>query len=325
MTSPFSEHATLFDPLRKEALVLKMSEMWATITIADGKTDPYDVKIAHTASIGRAKDNIICLPDNPHVSRFHALLRCFDGSQYQVVDLGSRNGTYLNDERVILPTDLPPNANIRIGDIQILFTPHEGSNGLQKPMEPRREYATCVLACEWDQAEAIREAVDPVLYTQFLGKWLRMTAHEVLIRDGALNRFHSGGFTAYWTEGETRPSAAQKAFDSALEILRTTSELQNPGEPGGNAKANVGLNVGHALWASDEFEIGAPIQGEVLRVAQALADVCKESPFAMLLSDACLAALPDSYLLKLNDIGALQIKGRKTPVRTFALKSDRLG
>lgn len=49
-------------------------------------------------TVGRADDNDLVLPD-PEVSRRHARLEPA-GSGWRVVDLGSRNGTWLNGERI---------------------------------------------------------------------------------------------------------------------------------------------------------------------------------------------------------------------------------
>ncbi len=52
----------------------------------------------HEVSIGKAPHNEIVLPD-PTVSNTHAVIMVRDGG-YSIVDLGSRNGTYVNGERL---------------------------------------------------------------------------------------------------------------------------------------------------------------------------------------------------------------------------------
>jgi ABC transport system ATP-binding/permease protein len=49
--------------------------------------------------IGRVPDNDLVLPDLD-VSRHHAELRKSPTSSYEIVDLGSHNGTYVNGQRV---------------------------------------------------------------------------------------------------------------------------------------------------------------------------------------------------------------------------------
>jgi pSer/pThr/pTyr-binding forkhead associated (FHA) protein len=51
-----------------------------------------------TISIGRSADNDIII-DDPHVSRYHAKLSYKNG-HFEIVDLGSTSGTYLNGKQI---------------------------------------------------------------------------------------------------------------------------------------------------------------------------------------------------------------------------------
>ncbi|MGP3939221.1 FHA domain-containing protein [Streptomyces sp. 6N106] len=59
--------------------------------------------------IGRAQDNELVV-EGPHVSRHHAEFRPLPGGRFEIVDLGSHNGTYVNgqpvDRRLIGPHDI---------------------------------------------------------------------------------------------------------------------------------------------------------------------------------------------------------------------------
>src|SRR5258707_3480305 len=68
-----------------------------------------------TASVGRASTNDICIPER-HVSRQHAVIAFRDGI-FMISDLGSANGTFVNDRRL---TDPFPLAH---GDVIRLYVP----------------------------------------------------------------------------------------------------------------------------------------------------------------------------------------------------------
>jgi serine phosphatase RsbU (regulator of sigma subunit) len=71
--------------------------------------------------IGRSSSSDLPLPDR-FLSRHHA--RIFrDGGRYLVEDLGSRNGTLLNGEPVLLPTALAPGDVIRISGSTLAVQP----------------------------------------------------------------------------------------------------------------------------------------------------------------------------------------------------------
>ncbi len=67
-------------------------------------------------SIGR-QDSKLLLSDDPQVSRRHALLSVKDGGLATLVDAGSTNGTYVNNQRVD-SMELAPGDVVRIGTTQ---------------------------------------------------------------------------------------------------------------------------------------------------------------------------------------------------------------
>lgn len=66
-----------------------------------------------TTTIGRAEDNAIVLDDD-QVSRRHAVVHR-QGNHYIVEDLGSRNGTSVNGNRIAAPTLLHPGDTLCVG------------------------------------------------------------------------------------------------------------------------------------------------------------------------------------------------------------------
>jgi hypothetical protein len=75
-----------------------------------------------TISIGRATDNALTLNDPQTSSRHAEISPGHNDDTYQITDLGSTNGTFVNDQRLTpgLPCTLNPGDCIRIGSI--LFT-----------------------------------------------------------------------------------------------------------------------------------------------------------------------------------------------------------
>ena len=71
-------------------------------------------------TIGRARDNQIVL-DEPTVSRNHAWIKLQD-KDFLIFDIGSANGTFVNDEPVEDPRTLEHGDVIRFGDAAFILT-----------------------------------------------------------------------------------------------------------------------------------------------------------------------------------------------------------
>jgi pSer/pThr/pTyr-binding forkhead associated (FHA) protein len=71
------------------------------------------IRLAGAIQIGRADACHIKLPDT-YVSQFHARIFPEDGSWF-VEDLGSTNGTFLNQRKVAAPSEVRAGDRVRIG------------------------------------------------------------------------------------------------------------------------------------------------------------------------------------------------------------------
>lgn len=89
-------------------------------------------------AIGRSPSCDIALSGDQLASRRHALLR-FKSGHYTIVDLGSSNGTYVNDREIREETTLQDGDYIKIGGHEVLFStgpasPHASQAGVRLSM-----------------------------------------------------------------------------------------------------------------------------------------------------------------------------------------------
>jgi ABC transport system ATP-binding/permease protein len=77
-----------------------------------GETREFVLTEGSTASIGRLENNDICIPEQ-HVSRQHAVINYRDGI-FMITDLGSANGTFVNDKTLDGPFPLASGDEIRL-------------------------------------------------------------------------------------------------------------------------------------------------------------------------------------------------------------------
>src|SRR3954468_17741923 len=85
-----------------------------TLEIVEGAQAGRQVQLESVVDIGRAPTLPLHLDEDAQVSRRHARVTA-QGGQAVVEDLGSTNGTYVNDQPIHAPRIVKPGDTIRIG------------------------------------------------------------------------------------------------------------------------------------------------------------------------------------------------------------------
>jgi FHA domain len=120
-------------------------EMWV-----DGDRRRIELK-GDRFTIGQAADNDVPLPFDRTVSRVHAVLERV-ASRWVIRDLGSRNGTFVNGDRIFGERAIRPGDEIRVGTIRLIahgdVTPADETVGADTgPELTRREREVLVALC----------------------------------------------------------------------------------------------------------------------------------------------------------------------------------
>ena len=120
----FQLMALLWKDMRTRAVASPAPQPVATgptVEVVDparsGRSAGESIALAAISSVGRSVHNGIVLND-PSVSADHALVSYRLG-QWWVEDVGSRNGTFLNDVRLEQPTVIHSGDMIRVGLVQL--------------------------------------------------------------------------------------------------------------------------------------------------------------------------------------------------------------
>jgi hypothetical protein len=71
-------------------------------------------------TVGRAPDNDVVVPD-AYVSRRHCAILVHTGDGYELHDIASKNGTWINGKRLAGPTPLHSGDEIRMCERQFIF------------------------------------------------------------------------------------------------------------------------------------------------------------------------------------------------------------
>lgn len=115
---PVDETRPAPGPAVSETVLERPPEARAWLVAKEGEGAGQWYPISEELAIGRDRENNVVLVE-PKVSRFHAKIRLEKNEQgeeqFVAWDLASKNGTFVNDQRIRAPTPLKENDTIRVG------------------------------------------------------------------------------------------------------------------------------------------------------------------------------------------------------------------
>lgn len=303
--------------------------MRAKLKIHPTEGAPFDVEIANTATIGRSRDNTVSLHFSPHVSRQHAIVRCHNAYEYQIMDLGSRNGTFVDGRRVITPVTLRHGSVIRITTNELHFeqvedSPNEGGYdvtlaGTDTGIEEACEVA--IMVCDIRGFSTMSELLPEEALARTLGEWFRTAGNLVQQSGGTIDKFIGDAILAYWNTDDVAGKEAGAALSIGRKLLTIAETVRWPLENAAPFRIAVALH--HGTVTSGNIGLvaqrDATIIGDAVNTAFRIESVMKPLNQPLVLSDDFLERLGESAE-NYADLGTHELKGKKEHVRLFGLK-----
>jgi class 3 adenylate cyclase len=258
----------------------------------------------HTVTIGRASDADVALEWDKSVSSAHAEAYCV-GPYWALSDEGlSRNGTYVNDQRITGRCRLRDGDAIRVGHTHLTF---------RQPKTDRRDVTTLTDA-------AGVTGLRTVLFTDLAGSTDLLTR----LGEDAGERFMREHFEIlHRTVGAHGGQAVKNlgdglmvAFPSALGAVACAQRMQHDVAVQREAgRSPVGLRIG---INAGEVSIGeGDYFGTAVVVAKRLCD--RAEPGQTLVSDMVRALVGNRQEHRFVALGSMDLKGIGDPVEVFTL------
>ena len=303
--------------------------MAARIRVIPAQAPAFEVPILNTATIGRTPENTVCLNFSPTVSRQHAIVRCHNGYEYQLMDLGSRNGTYVDDKRVVMPITLQNGAKIRIANNELVFEQQpefENAEGAAATLAGsmattvQTVHNAAILVCDIRGFSSQSEILPASALAQLLGQWFREAGNAVQKHGGIIDKFIGDAILAYWQENPGPPRECMQAYTAARALLGLAANTKWPesGKP-----FNVGIAVHYGRVAFGNIGLvaqrDATIIGNAVNTAFRLESIMKELGQKLLLSEQTAAALDPPERGLFTDLGEKTLKGKNEMVRVFGM------
>jgi adenylate cyclase len=279
--------------------------------------------------IGRSSDASIRLVDGG-VSRQHATIRR-DGQLFWVSDLGSANGSFINDVAVSTPRALRHGDRVQFGTINFIFDSEEedgppiesGDNNTQSLNTialPMKTVRATLLVGDLSNFTALSAQLSAEEVAAMLREWYAQCEDILKSRDAIIDKFIGDGVFAYWPGDD--PSTRKKATEAA-KLLSGPEAHESPKRKWLRDNMNlevhchIGLNIGDvALGAMGRGNTTAV--GEAVNVTFRIESLTRNLQVPVLAGAPFLKDWPEGHQLYQN-VGIHPVKGQPDPVEVYSL------
>lgn len=214
-------------------------------------------------TVGRSKGNSILIPD-PWISRSHAIIQKLDNGEFYLIDLGSRNGTFVNGRRVTIPTILRHLDQIMFGQTEILFHnfKQEKSTIIQDRETRTQRFEIdpdtdtlherrliSVMVVDIRNFTKMSRELDNYTLSRMVGSWFQQ-AGEIIRGAGSLvDKYIGDAIMSIWFHGESSvdPEQLISIFQAVSELNQMTTDIQRQLSLPFDLRIGAGINTGYAM------------------------------------------------------------------------------
>jgi adenylate cyclase len=215
-----------------------------------------------TWAIGRG-DGCQVVLDSRSVSRLHALIQRKDAGDFQLVDLGSRNGSFINGKRVSVPVVLRDHDRLVVGDQEFVFRSSAPVAKDASVMDLRNAPTTAlhtnrlttILVVDIRDYTPLARTISESLLSQTIGTWF-LRSGQIVQRQGSWAQKYIGdAVMAIWVhDDEARVTAdVRSALAAASEIATATAEISRALPLPAPLRIGAGMNTGQTILGGADY------------------------------------------------------------------------
>ncbi|MEO0770458.1 MAG: adenylate/guanylate cyclase domain-containing protein [Cyanobacteria bacterium J06649_4] len=209
-------------------------------------------------TVGRSDDNSFVLGDR-WISRNHAMLQFMDTGEYYLIDLGSRNGSFINGRRVSVPVTLHNGDAITFGQTELKFYCPAPENTRTSDYGEAHDFTATatlhvrrlisVLVVDIRDYTIMTRQLDEKILSEAIGTWFRY-AGEIINQYGSwVDKYIGDAVMAVWIHGtqEVTPESMRQISKAISELNAMTSKLHEEYPLPFPLRIGAGLNTGYAM------------------------------------------------------------------------------
>uniref|UniRef100_B8HX44 Adenylate/guanylate cyclase n=1 Tax=Cyanothece sp. (strain PCC 7425 / ATCC 29141) TaxID=395961 RepID=B8HX44_CYAP4 len=210
-------------------------------------------------TIGRSEDNAVVVPDR-WMSRNHAMLQSMGAGEFYLIDLGSRNGTFVNGRRVSVPVALQNGDRLTFGQTELEFycAPPLRLEESAISFMGEKTAATAllhvrrlisILVVDIRGFSILSRRLDERLLSEVIGTWFHR-AGEIIREYGSwVDKYIGDAVMAVWIHGTQNvpPEEMQRIFQALRALHEMTSQLHLHYPLPFPLRIGAGINTGYAM------------------------------------------------------------------------------
>jgi adenylate cyclase len=282
--------------------------------------------------LGRSDQNGIVLPDQL-VSRHHAMIQPTEGGEFHLIDLGSRNGTFVNNRRVTVPLALKPGDRVTIGEHEFVFyqrkepgagaADHRVSVGTSTRVALDLRLIT-VLVVDIRDFTGLARRLDEATLAQTIGTFIRKSGTALLEQGAWAQKYIGDAVMAVWLHQQSDPGLQEllAVFEGLAKLAQAADSLQAEFALAAPIRIGGGINTGIASIGNVGSAAVADhtALGDVVNKAFRLESATKE-----IHGDIALGQATYDFLAKTPGVAELferhtvALKGYRDPVPAYSL------
>lgn len=210
-------------------------------------------------TIGRSDDNNFVLPDR-WISRNHAMLQCMETGEFYLIDLGSRNGSFVNGRRVSVPVTLHNGDLLTFGQTELRFyCPASEPAGTSTSGDSSHDFTATatlhvrrrisVMVVDIRDFTVMTRQLDEKLLSEVIGTWFRH-AGDIIGQYGSwVDKYIGDAVMAVWIHGaqEVESQEMMQIARAINALHKMTSQLHQQFPLPFPLRVGAGVNTGYAM------------------------------------------------------------------------------
>jgi adenylate cyclase len=313
-----------------------MPEPWLSapfLRLEDGDGQEIALTSGNVWRIGRTGENAIVLSDDS-VSRNHAMIQRLEGGEYYLIDMGSRNGSFVNGQRLSAPVALCDGDRLSFGQARVCFrNPGQDActvNSCTSQNAPIRtptaalftQARVSILVVDIRDYTVLAQKIDAGVLSRLMSTWFAQ-ADKIVQRYGGMVKKHIGdAIMAVWLHDANGHEYVEiqrmlHAVSTVAQITDKVHHLFNLPEP---VRIGAGINTGLAVLGNTGSGGDSDFTaiGDSVNVAFRLESAAKELGTDLVVGASsfdCLRCLP--LAISHFRMSTANLKGYAVPIKTW--------